>query len=28
MPLQSYDEGECPQCISGVPIADPGSRRT
>ena len=28
MPLQSYDEAECPLCISGVPIADPGSRRT
>lgn len=28
MPLQSYDAGECPQCGEGIPITDPGSRRT
>lgn len=28
LPLQSYDEGDCPQCKVGVPITDPGSRRT
>ena len=27
LPLESYDESECPQCRTGVPIADPGSRR-
>ena len=28
MPLVSYDQSECPQCKEGIPIADPGSRRT
>lgn len=27
LPLQSYDEAECPQCRAGEPLADPGSRR-
>lgn len=27
MPMQSYDESECPQCAAGAPITDPGSRR-
>jgi orotate phosphoribosyltransferase len=27
LPLESYDESECLQCRTGVPIADPGSRR-
>jgi orotate phosphoribosyltransferase len=27
LPLESYDEAECPQCRAGEPIADPGSRR-
>lgn len=27
LPIVSYDESECPQCASGEPIADPGSRR-
>jgi orotate phosphoribosyltransferase len=27
LPLQSYDEAECPQCRAGVPLSDPGSRR-
>jgi orotate phosphoribosyltransferase len=27
LPLQSYDEAECPQCRAREPIADPGSRR-
>ena len=28
MPLESYEETECPQCAQSVPIDDPGSRRT
>ena len=28
LPLESYDESECPMCRSGAPIADPGSRRS
>lgn len=28
MPIESYDETECPQCKAGEPITDPGSRRT
>ncbi len=28
MPMESYDPAECPQCRAGVPIDDPGSRRT
>lgn len=28
LPLESYDESECPMCQSGTPIADPGSRRS
>lgn len=28
LPLRSYDEAECPQCHAGVPVTDPGSRRT
>ena len=28
MPIVSYDEVACPQCRAGVPIADPGSRRS
>jgi orotate phosphoribosyltransferase len=27
LPLQSYDESECPKCAAGEPLADPGSRR-
>ncbi len=27
LPLQSYDEAECPQCRAGEPLTDPGSRR-
>lgn len=27
LPLQSYDEDECPQCRAGEPLTDPGSRR-
>jgi orotate phosphoribosyltransferase len=27
LPLESYDEAECPQCRAGVALADPGSRR-
>lgn len=27
MPIVSYDEGECPQCLRREPIDDPGSRR-
>lgn len=27
MPIVSYDVSECPQCASGEPITDPGSRR-
>ncbi|MGA8574818.1 MAG: orotate phosphoribosyltransferase [Candidatus Cybelea sp.] len=28
LPLRSYDEAECPMCLAGEPIADPGSRRS
>ncbi|HEY1428122.1 MAG TPA: orotate phosphoribosyltransferase [Candidatus Tumulicola sp.] len=28
MPLESYEEPECPLCAKGVPIDDPGSRRS
>jgi orotate phosphoribosyltransferase len=28
LPLESYDESECPQCCSGQPLTDPGSRRS
>lgn len=28
LPLESYDEASCPQCRAGVPMHDPGSRRT
>jgi orotate phosphoribosyltransferase len=28
MPLESYEQTECPQCAQNVPIDDPGSRRT
>ena len=27
MPIVSYDAADCPQCLRGEPIADPGSRR-
>lgn len=27
MPIESFDESECPQCRAGDPISDPGSRR-
>lgn len=27
MPIESYDESECPQCARGEAIDDPGSRR-
>jgi len=27
LPIVSYDPAECPQCASGAPIDDPGSRR-
>ena len=27
LPLQSYDEAECPQCRAAEPLVDPGSRR-
>jgi orotate phosphoribosyltransferase len=27
LPIVSYDAAECPQCLAGEPIADPGSRR-
>ncbi|HEY1868683.1 MAG TPA: phosphoribosyltransferase family protein, partial [Candidatus Cybelea sp.] len=27
LPLQSYDEAECPQCRAAEPLTDPGSRR-
>jgi len=27
LPLESYDERECPQCRDGEPVTDPGSRR-
>jgi len=28
LPMVSYDSAECPQCASGMPIDDPGSRRS
>jgi orotate phosphoribosyltransferase len=28
LPIVSYDPAECPQCLAGEPIADPGSRRS
>ena len=28
LPIESYDEAECPLCRAGEPILDPGSRRT
>ncbi len=28
LPLESYDESECPQCRAGEPLTDPGSRRS
>ena len=28
MPIESYEEAECPQCKAGEPINDPGSRRS
>lgn len=27
LPMESYEEAECPQCRAGEPITDPGSRR-
>jgi orotate phosphoribosyltransferase len=27
LPLTAYDETECPQCLAGEPVSDPGSRR-
>jgi orotate phosphoribosyltransferase len=27
LPLQSYEEADCPQCRAGVALTDPGSRR-
>ncbi|MBV9334007.1 MAG: orotate phosphoribosyltransferase [Candidatus Eremiobacteraeota bacterium] len=27
LPLQSYDEAQCPQCRAEEPLSDPGSRR-
>jgi orotate phosphoribosyltransferase len=27
LPMESSDEAECPQCLAGEPITDPGSRR-
>jgi len=27
LPLQSYEEAECPQCRAAEPLSDPGSRR-
>lgn len=27
LPLQSYDATQCPQCLAGEPLTDPGSRR-
>lgn len=27
LPLQSYEESECPQCRAGMALTDPGSRR-
>jgi len=28
MPIVSFEESACPQCRAGVPLADPGSRRS
>lgn len=28
MPIESYEASDCPQCSSGEPITDPGSRRS
>lgn len=28
LPIESFEEGDCPACRRGVPIADPGSRRS
>jgi orotate phosphoribosyltransferase len=28
MPLESFDPADCPQCRAGIPIDDPGSRRS
>lgn len=28
LPIHSYDPQECPQCRSGEPVTDPGSRRS
>ena len=28
LPMRSYGEDECPQCRAGVPLSDPGSRRS
>ncbi len=28
LPLESYDETQCPQCRAGIPLTDPGSRRS
>ena len=28
LPLLSYDAAECPQCLAGKPMTDPGSRRS
>jgi len=28
IPVESYDASECPLCARGVPLSDPGSRRT
>lgn len=27
LPIVSYDPAECPQCLAGEPLSDPGSRR-
>jgi orotate phosphoribosyltransferase len=28
LPIESFDPAECPQCARGVPLSDPGSRRS
>jgi orotate phosphoribosyltransferase len=28
LPMHSYDPAECPQCLAGQPVTDPGSRRS
>ncbi len=28
LPLLSYDAAECPECLAGKPVTDPGSRRS